>query len=602
MAGLKIHRKWIAAKSLLFVLGLLWMPCGLFAQPDSLFRQSEEVWLNFDSPAKLARGVRKKISGVRTKKGFLQRVEAVSAGMAAEGYPEFALDSFKIEQRVLKLWFHQGPGYFIDTIDPGNVNEEAALKADFEKISRKHEPLDWGDLKTRFGYCLKYYQDRGYPFAKFDSLNVDYKRDENRIMAQVNYAFDPGNLIMIDTIIFEGDQKEKAYFMRNLVNIQPGDMYDQSAIDAIPKVLNNTIYFKDTKPAKVTYDEFNRAKINVSLARRRAGKFDLLIGILPPRDETAKLQFTGLADFQLVSPLFKAGEILQFRFDKLVGSSQKMHLEYMHPYLFSTPVRLQMEFDLLKQDTTFLTRYFKFSGFYAFSQNLSVKAWTRSRTSTLISTERWELDSTTVPPVLDARDQTYGLGLLFENVDYKFNPTRGWIIRADFGIGRKRINQNPKLYEGIYDGLALSQPKREADFELWWFNRLSKRWVLALGNRTYWLDQVEYFRNDLLQVGGGRSIRGFNENEFFTNFYTMGTVEGRFLLERNSYLFVFSDYAYLENVSGPEKILRPWGIGLGMTYETRAGMVSVTYAAGQAGSQSFQPSRGRIHVGLINQF
>ena len=39
-----------------------------------------------------------------------------------------------------------------------------------------------------------------------------------------------------------------------------------------------------------------------------------------------------------------------------------------------------------------------------------------------------------------------------------------------------------------------------------------------------------------------------------------------------------------------------------MTYETKAGMVSLTYAVGQVQDLSFQPSRGRIHIGLVNQF
>jgi outer membrane protein assembly factor BamA len=203
---------------------------------------------------------------------------------------------------------------------------------------------------------------------------------------------------------------------------------------------------------------------------------------------------------------------------------------------------------------------------------------------------------------LDGRDQTYGLGLLFENVDYRFNPTRGWIIRADIGLGRKRIIENPRLHDALYEDLDLELPKREAEFELWWFHRFGKRWVLALGERAYWLDQRQYFQNDLLQVGGSRSIRGFNENEFFTNFYSLSTAEWRFLLEKNSYLFVFGDYAYLENATAARKVVHPTGFGLGMTYETRAGMVSLTYAAGRVEGQAFAPSRGRIHVGLINQF
>ncbi|HHG84264.1 MAG TPA: hypothetical protein ENJ82_05890, partial [Bacteroidetes bacterium] len=287
---------------------------------------------------------------------------------------------------------------------------------------------------------------------------------------------------------------------------------------------------------------------------------------------------------------------------KLTGSSQKMHLQYAHPYLFGSPMRIHTEFDLLKQDTTFLTRFLKGAVYYAFNPNLALKVYYKKKTSSLITTTRYELDTSKVPPVLDGKDQTYGLGFEFDNLDYRYSPRKGWRILADFGLGRKKVVRNPKLTENVYNGLMFNLPKREVDLQVAWFRAYSKRLVLMLANRTYWLDQEQYFQNDLLQVGGSRSIRGFNENQFFTDFYSMFTVENRFLLEQNSYIFVFSDYAYLENKSGTDKVLRPWGLGLGLTYETKAGMISVTYAVGKVKNFAFQPSRGRIHVGLINQF
>jgi outer membrane protein assembly factor BamA len=136
-----------------------------------------------------------------------------------------------------------------------------------------------------------------------------------------------------------------------------------------------------------------------------------------------------------------------------------------------------------------------------------------------------------------------------------------------------------------------------------YYHQYTKRMVIALANSTYWLDQKQYFRNDEMQVGGSRSIRGFNENQFFASFYTALTIENRFLLEERSYLFVFSDIAYIEDKASPQaKVLRPWGLGLGLTYETKAGMLSLTYAAGQVAGSPFAPSRGKIHIGLVNQF
>ena len=529
------------------------------------------------------------------------RVE-VAERMAGKGYAEFSVDTFALKGDSLWLETHLGPQYLVDSIELEGLNEESYQRAGFPKWERRHVPLNWGLLRTQLLGCLDEYQNQGYPFARFDSLELGFRQAGDSVYAEVAYDFLPGKLVTLDTVIVEGDIREKPSFLQSLTGLYPGDIYNQERIDQARRILNGSIYFKNARPALVEFLSEDKAKVVLRVESRKSGKFDVLLGILPPKDDQSKLQFTGLVDIQLVSPIFRSGEIVQFRFDKLVGASQKLHLQYAQPYIFGSPIRVQGEFDLLKQDTTFLTRYGKFSTAYAFTPNLSVRVYYKGKTSTLISTKAYERDSLKTPPVLDGRDRTYGVGFEFENLDYRLNPRRGWHVMADIGIGRKRVTQNPRLSERIYQGLQLNVPKTEADFMVEWYRSYTKRMVLRLANRTYWLDQEQYFQNDLFQAGGSRSIRGFNENQFFANLMTYFTVENRFILEENSYLFVFSDYAYLEDPTGPVKILRPWGLGLGLTYETKAGMLSVTYAAGQVGDQSFQPSRGRIHIGLINQF
>lgn len=159
------------------------------------------------------------------------------------------------------------------------------------------------------------------------------------------------------------------------------------------------------------------------------------------------------------------------------------------------------------------------------------------------------------------------------------------------------IRRNPEIYTGI----DLRQPSREINFRVKWYYSFFPRNVLHLANHTYWLGMENYLRNDQLQVGGSRSIRGFNENQFFTDFYSFFTAEYRFQLERDSYMFIFGDYAYMENHEAGW-VLHPAGFGLGMNYGTKAGIISITYAIGGVEGIAFQPARGKIHIGLVNQF
>ncbi len=491
----------------------------------------------------------------------------------------------------------------LDSVTIPGLNETYYSKAGFEKLLKHRQAFSWIGLQSQLEFCLKAYQDQGFPFAAFDSLQLDYSETaEDSVVAKVAYQFDPGTMVTIDSVIVEGEMREKASFVQNLIGIYPGDAYNQSAIDRAQRLLNSSAYFKSARPAEVEFISETKAKIVLKMKPRKSGKFDLLVGILPPLNNTGKIQFTGLADLQVVSPIFRAGEVLELRFDKLPGSSQKLHLRFAMPYLFNSPMGIDAEFNLLKQDTSFLTRYVKLAVPYAFSPSLSIRAFIKSKNSSLISLQRYEADTTLIPPVLDSKDQTYGIGFVFENLNDRFSPTKGWRIKVDGGIGSKKVRRNRRLNEAIYDDILLTLPKKETEVRIEWYQKYSKRMVLLLANSTYWLDQAQYFQNDLIQVGGSRSIRGFNENQFFTNFFTMMTLENRFLLEERSYMFVFSDIAYLEDKPGPVKVMRPWGVGLGLTYETKAGMLSITYAAGKVAGTSFQPSRGKIHIGLVNQF
>ncbi|MEM6273161.1 MAG: POTRA domain-containing protein [Bacteroidota bacterium] len=576
----------------------------LVAGQDSLFRQVKIVESNLSLPKARKKRIHRYFRHLKDSLDFADHRLELAREMSRKGQPEFSLDTFAIKGETLHLTFHEGGRYHYGDVAIEGLNEGYFLKAGFAKLAKRHAVLDWRDFQQKMAFCLNAYQNEGFPFARFDSLQIAYRAlGRDSILADVAYAFDPGGLVRVDSIQISGDIRENDQLISSMIGINPGDAYNQERITNAPRILNSSVYFKNTKAVKVSYLNEDTVNLKIDVESRKAGKFDLLLGILPPRDDnSSRLEITGLIDFQLVSPIFKAGEILEFRFDKLVGSSQKMHLQYDHPYLFGSPMRAHVEFDLLKQDSSFLTRYFEGAAYYAFNPALALKVYARTKTSSLISTLRYEQDSTRVPPVLDARDQTYGVGFEFQNLDYRFNPRRGWQIQADFGIGRKRITRNPKLSDNIYENLLLNLPKAEADFHLAWYRAYSKRLVLKVANHTYWLDQAQYFQNDLLQVGGSRSIRGFNENQFFTNFYSLFTLENRFILEQNSYIFVFTDYAYLENQPGPDRVLRPWGLGLGLTYETKAGMVSLTYAVGRVKDFGFQPSRGRIHVGLINQF
>ena len=136
-----------------------------------------------------------------------------------------------------------------------------------------------------------------------------------------------------------------------------------------------------------------------------------------------------------------------------------------------------------------------------------------------------------------------------------------------------------------------------------YYHKIGKYLVLYLGNQTFWIDQIQYFQNDLRQVGGARMLRGFNENQFFASFFSMGTLEFRMILDRNSNIYTFTDIAYLETKVGTSFThYTPIGLGLGMNFDTKAGILNIAFGSGQYGDTKFNPARPKVHIGITNVF
>lgn len=525
-------------------------------------------------------------------------LEALS--MQQQGYLEAQLLGIQIHPDKKVVHLQRGPLYAYRHIEVDGLNPLYIQKTELDRLSKKHLPVNWDDLEARLHACLQLFQEEGYPFSSFQELAVSYdKQGTDSIWVDVHYAFDPGPITHIDSIYIEGNHREKDPFVYSLIRLKPGDLYNQKTISAIPGILNNSIYYQNVPPAKVGFHPDRGAKVMLDLERKRAGKFDLLIGLQPPQNNTQRLGFTGTMDIVLVSPL-RQGELLEFRFDYLTAGTQQTEARLVLPYILRTPLKIEGSFELRKQEEDFLNLNTEAMLLYAINPFLSASFFVRTRNSRVLDSTLRDTNSVSATQ-LDGNRQLLGAGLVYEQLDYRNNPSRGVEAKLGLALGRRTILTNSFISPELYENIDLEQPIREAEFSFKWYKQLFRRQILHLGNHTYWLGMNDYLRNDQLQVGGSRSIRGFNEQSFFTNFYTFFTAEYRFQLERDSYLFLFGDYAYLED-QVREEILFPYGVGLGMNYGTKAGIISIIYAIGSTKDIPFQPSRGRIHIGFVNQF
>jgi outer membrane protein assembly factor BamA len=107
--------------------------------------------------------------------------------------------------------------------------------------------------------------------------------------------------------------------------------------------------------------------------------------------------------------------------------------------------------------------------------------------------------------------------------------------------------------------------------------------------------------NDLIRFGGANSFRGYAEEQFQAGRLLWGDIEYRFLLDRNSYLFVFGAAGRFhrpklltETSNQFQTTDNLYSTGFGMSYQTRIGRLKFTYAI----SPEESIGNGKVHFGI----
>lgn len=523
--------------------------------------------------------------------------------MQQQGYLEANVDTLAWNKGEWHLDLHLGPIYQLDSLVIEGMPQDWKQQARLENYPRKPITLDWQEMEQMLSESLEIAQNEGFPFASISQEKLSYQATEEKTHVSAIYQFDPGPEIRIDSVIFEGKKREPDQFVRGIIRLNPGDLYNQSRVDAIPNLLNNTLYYQNVAQPSVAYTATGKAIVTVPLKQKKANRFDVLAGILPTEPGAERnFQFTVNADVTLVSP-FGQGEVIGLQFQKLPGTSQLINVFTRLPYLLRTPLQVEGRLNIQKQEELFQNLKYELGLLYHLSPYLQAKFSFQGVDTRLL--EAAVLDTAKITPEqLDGSRRLGGVGFSFENLDYRNNPSRGWESNLLFSLGNREVRENvilAQLKPEWYSEVPANQRLLELRIDINAFLPVGQRQVIHLGQEAYWLGMDQYLRNDQLQVGGVYSLRGFNENQYFADLLLKLTAEYRIQLERDSYIFGFVDLAYLEDQID-QLNRRALGTGIGMQYGTQVGILSIVYAIGVSDDQPFQPSRGRIHLGLLNEF
>jgi len=530
-----------------------------------------------------------------SKTSITKELNLVYASLINEGFISASIDSVLYDSLICTAYVFIGEKYKWTKLKHNKTDQALLSKLGYAEKLFSNKPFKNSELSTLIEKTLVYCENNGYPFAsvKLDSVEV-----KNSVIS-AKLSIDKNEFVKLDSLVVEGNGKINPKFLNRYLGIKNGMAYNEAAFKSVSKKIKQLPFLTEKKPPVLRLTD-KQNKLYLFLDKKNASQFDGIVGILP--NDKGKTVFTGDVKIKLVNNILKNGETFDINWRRLQTQTQDLKAAIIYPYLFGLPIGVDYNIKIYKKDTSFIDVNNGIGLNYYFSGLNHIKALYKQRNTNLISTSGLT-NVLVLPEYADVTTKSYGLGVLFEQLDYKFNPKKGISFYTQGSVGTRQIKKNPKINDIAYSKVPLKSSQYQIEGNLTGFINLKNNHVLKISSQYGSVFGNQIYKNELFRIGGLRTLRGFDEESIYASTYVIPSLEYRFLFERNSNLFLFAEGAWYENQSISSHISdTPMSVGAGINFETKAGIFNLSYALGKQFNTSFDLRTGKIHAGLTALF
>jgi outer membrane protein assembly factor BamA len=427
------------------------------------------------------------------------------------------------------------------------------------------------------------FHNNGYPFAAFRFNN--FQAQEGHLSLDVR--MEKGPFMVWHEVQLKGDSTLSSKTVLRMLDVPLGSPFSLQKLEEIDLKLKQQSFIEVIKPSEISFEK-EGVVLYVYLKSNKSSSFNGALG-LQPDPVSQRIGLTGDLQLRLLNSLHRA-EQFDLNWRSIRPATQWLNARFMYPYLFNTLLGVDLRFQLYKRDSTFLELKSQLGIQYSFASHWLVKTMYNFSSSNRLFAAS---SNAQFPNVASLRNSMYGLGINYRKLDYLPNPRKGFILNLEGFVGQRKA---------VSDSNAVSTTAKVAFF-LEQFVPLHRRWVFRyqLTFDTYFAPTI--YSNECYRFGGLTTQRGFNEENFLSTTKSTNQVEIRYLLDRNSAVFVFIDQTFYENTSGLNyKNDRPFGFGVGANIGSKAGIFSLVYGLGTEQKNPLDFRSGKIHFGYIAYF
>ena len=537
-------------------------------------------------------------------------INSIPSLLGSKGYPAASVDSIWENKEATDIKLFLGKQYHWIKLITDSIDKKAIEESGYFEKNFSNRILNMEQLQSIQFRILNYYETNGYPFAKvfLDSINLEAEK----VTALLKVS--RGLLYHIDSIRILGKARISKNFLHHYLGIPKGSAYNKEKLEQVSKRILELPYLQEAQPNDITMLGTGSI-LNLYLAPKKSSQFNFLLGVFPAANQDSKLQLTADVNLNLKNAL-NTGETILLNWQQLQKKSPRLNLGYQQPYIFNSNLGFDFLFDLFKKDSTYLQVNGQLGVQYILSANQSGKFFVLWQNNFLLANgvDTNQVKATKQLPVnIDFNATSLGLDYDWVKTDYRLNPRRGNEIKLTTSGGIKTIKPNNDIlsiedpsfnYASLYDSIKEQSYQFRIKLSAAHYFAVGKQGTFKTALNTGVFSSPSIFKNELFQIGGYRLLRGFDEESIYATQYVVSTIEYRYRVGLNSFLFAFTDGGWVkskyQDINQNNTFI---SAGLGMAFETKFGLLNISYALGKRDDIKFNiREASKIHFGYVNYF
>ena len=459
------------------------------------------------------------------------------------------------------------------------------------------KPLNEGTLNNDIVDILDLYEKKGMPFTRVEIKDITLYDTENSPKIKIDLRIKEEEKIKIENIKISGNETTKDYVITREIKLDRDKQITKQSLEDTKRRLEALNIFESVTEPKVYFSKQSKtAGLIIEVIEGNTNTFDGILGYVPPPVEGEKGYLTGLVDLSFRN-LFGTGRKLNAKWQQQVKGTQELEFKYNEPYIFSLPLSIDAGFQQRIQDTTYTKRRVDLKGDLIINDNITVSAI--GGYERVIPSD----DSLRTFVIADSRTLYSGLELKYDSRDNIYIPNSGIVYKTAYIYGSKKVFNESKVNKDLQnskdESFTIQRMLMELELYFSTFKRQSNLLRFFGGNIIS--NKIE--DADLFRIGGLKYVRGYRAEQFLASRLISANIEPRFSFGRKSFIFAFFDMGYYYREADNENSIPKqesfiFGYGAGMRFETKIGIIGVSYALGKG--DSFLD--GKINFGYINEF